>query len=376
MAANPGIPMLDLTPELNDLWDELTEAIQEVLRSGQFIMGPNVQALEREVAAYLGVRRGVAVNSGTDALVIALRAMGVGRGDEVITTPFTFFATAEAVSILGAVPVFVDIEPDTMNMDVAAAERAVTPRTRAVIPVHLFGHAVDMDAMKSLAEAHGLRVLEDCAQSFGTKYRGRTVGAFGHASAFSFFPTKNLGAYGDGGLIATDDDALADACAMLRVHGSRRRYYHEAFGYNSRLDEIQAAILRVKLPGIDAANEGRRAAAGRYDALLANVRGVSVPTARDYTYHVYHQYTIRVHRGRRDDVHRALSEAGISTMTYYPVPVHRLPVYDAPAGSMPDAEAASAEVLSLPIWPQIEAEVQEEVVAALARALDSMPAAP
>jgi dTDP-4-amino-4,6-dideoxygalactose transaminase len=212
-------------------------------------------------------------------------------------------------------------------------------------------------------------VLEDCAQSFGTEYRGRRVGGFGHASAFSFFPTKNLGAYGDGGLIATDDDALADACAMLRAHGSRRRYFNEAIGYNSRLDEIQAAILRVKLPGIDAANEGRRAAAGRYDALLAGVPGVSVPTARDYTYHVFHQYTIRVGGGRRDDVHRALSEAGIATMTYYPVPVHRLPVYDAPAGSMPNAEAASAEVLSLPIWPQIEAETQEEVVGAIADAL-------
>jgi dTDP-4-amino-4,6-dideoxygalactose transaminase len=332
-------------------------------------MGPNVKALEREVAAYLGVRRAVAVNSGTDALVIALRAMGVGPGDEVITTPFTFFATAEAVSILGAVPVFVDIEPDTMNLDVAAAAAAVTPRTRAVIPVHLFGHAVDMDAVKSLAEAHGLRVLEDCAQSFGTKFRGRMVGAFGHASAFSFFPTKNLGAYGDGGLIATDDDELADTCAMLRAHGSRRKYYNEEIGYNSRLDELQAAILRVKLPGIDRANDGRRAAAARYDALLAGVPGVTVPTVREYTHHVYHQYTVAIAGGRRDDVHQALADAGIATMIYYPVPVHRLPVYGEAAGSMPNAEAASGEVLSLPIWPKIEAETQESVVRVIAETL-------
>lgn len=367
--ANPGIPMLDLAPELDDLWDELNEAIQGVLRSGQFIMGPNVKALEREVAAYLGVRRAVAVNSGTDALVIALRAMGVGPGDEVITTPFTFFATAEAVSILGAVPVFVDIEPDTMNLDVAAAEAAVTPRTRAVIPVHLFGHAVDMDAVESLADAHGLRVLEDCAQSFGTKFRGRTVGAFGHASAFSFFPTKNLGAYGDGGLIATDDDELADTCAMLRVHGSRKKYYNEEIGYNSRLDELQAAILRVKLPGIDRANDGRRAAAARYDALLGGVPGVTVPTVREYTHHVYHQYTIGISGGRRDDVHQALADAGVATMIYYPVPVHRLPVYGEPAGAMPNAEAASGEVLSLPIWPQIEAETQQAVARVIAETL-------
>jgi dTDP-4-amino-4,6-dideoxygalactose transaminase len=367
--ANPGIPMLDLAPELDDLWDELNEAIQGVLRSGQFIMGPNVEAFEAEVAAYLGVRRAIAVNSGTDALVIALRALGIGPGDEVITTPFTFFATAEAVSILGATPVFVDIEPDTMNLEVARVAEAVTARTRAVIPVHLFGHAVEMDALAAVAGEHGVAVVEDCAQAFGAAYRGRRVGGIGRLGAFSFFPTKNLGAYGDGGLITTDDDALADACAMLRVHGSRRRYHHEAIGYNSRLDELQAVVLRTKLPGIEAANAGRRTAAARYDALLADVSGVVTPATRDHAHHVFHQYTIRIGGGRRDEVQRRLAESGIATMTYYPVPVHRLPVYAASAPGLPVAEAAATEVLSLPIWPRITTYVQEEIVAAIARAL-------
>jgi dTDP-4-amino-4,6-dideoxygalactose transaminase len=365
----PQIPILDLSGEIEELWDELTAAIHGVLRSGHFIMGPNVKALEAELASFLGTKHALALNSGTDALVIGLRALGIGAGDEVITTPFTFFATAEAVSLVGATPVFVDIEPDTMNLDVAAVEAAITPRTRALIPVHLFGQAADMDPLMALAERHGLRVLEDVAQAIGARYRGRTVGTIGDMGAFSFFPTKNLGAYGDGGLIVTDDDALADVAGMLRVHGSRKKYYNEAVGYNSRLDEMQAAILRVKLPHLARNNELRAEAAARYGELLAGVAGVRTPVARPWARHIFHQYTIRVEDGRRDAVQAALAEAGIGTMVYYPVPVHRLPLY-APMGySLPESEAAAREVLSLPIWPGIPGEVQEQVATAVRAAL-------
>jgi dTDP-4-amino-4,6-dideoxygalactose transaminase len=364
-----AVPLLDLTDETDSLWDALTAAIQGVIRSGHFIMGPNVQAFEREVAAYLGVRHAIGLNSGTDALVIALRALGIGPGDEVLTTPFTFFATAEAVSMVGATPVFADIEPDTLNLDPESVRAALTPRTRAIIPVHLFGQAADMDRLLALSAEHGLAVLEDCAQSFGALHAGRRVGTLGEVAAWSFFPSKNLGAFGDGGMLTTDDDAIAEQARMLRAHGARRKYYNEVIGYNSRLDEIQAAILRVKLPHIEAANAGRLEAARRYDALFAGMAGVRTLENRPFSHPVYHQYTIRIEGGRRDDVQRALGEAGIGTMIYYPVPVHRLPAYDHPAGSLPRAEAAADEVISLPIWPTIPAPVQERVADAVAAAV-------
>jgi dTDP-4-amino-4,6-dideoxygalactose transaminase len=363
------VPVLDLGPETERLWDEVTAAIHAVVRSGQFIMGPQVKRLEEEVAAYHGVRRAVAVNSGTDALVIALRAMGIGPGDEVLVPPFTFFATAEAVSMVGATPVFVDVEPDTYNLDVTLLEGRLTPRTRAVVPVHLFGQAVDMDPLLALARRHGLRVLEDAAQSFGAGYRGRRVGGIGDAGALSFFPSKNLGGYGDGGMIVTDDDALAEECAMLRVHGSRRKYYNEAIGYNSRLDEIQAAVLRVKLPHVEAANAARRAAAARYDRLLAEIPGVALPAVRPWAAHVYNQYTVRVADGRREAVKAALDGAGIGTMVYYPVPVHRLPVYAGLGAGCPVSDGLAGEVLSLPMGPDVGTEVQEAVAGQLRRAV-------
>lgn len=362
------VPLLDLADETGALWEELNAALQQVIRSGSFIMGPNVKAFEEEVAAYLGVRHAVGLNSGTDALVIALRAMGIGPGDEVVTTPFTFFATAEAVSMVGATPVFADVEPDTLNLDPEAVRRAVTPRTRALIPVHLFGQAADLDPLLAIAAEHGLQVLEDCAQAFGARHGGRLVGTFGRAAAWSFFPSKNLGAFGDGGMLTTDDDGLAETARMLRAHGAKRKYFNEEIGYNSRLDEIQAAVLRVKLPHIDAANAGRLAAGRRYDELFARVPGVSTLTTRPFAGHVYHQYTVRVADGMRDRVQEALASAGVGTMVYYPVPVHRLPAYDLPEGSAPVAEAAAAEVISLPIWPTIPADVQERVVRAVAAA--------
>lgn len=369
MSGLPKIPVLDLTPEIETLWDELMAAIQGVLKSGQFIMGPNVKAFEQEAAAYLGVKHAIGVNSGTDALVIGLRAAGIGPGDEVITTPFTFFATAEAVSQVGATPVFVDIDPRTFNINPELIEPAITPRTRAILPVHLYGQAADMDPIMALAGKYNLKVIEDTAQAFGGEYKGRKLGTIGDAGCFSFFPSKNLGAFGDGGLIATNDDEIAEKARMLRVHGAKKKYYNEVVGYNSRLDEIQAAILRVKLPHIDEWNEARRQAAHRYNQLLKDVPGVITPYEASYAKHVYHQYTIRVVNGRRDAVKEYLAEHGIATMVYYPVPVHRLPVYADCNYRLPEAEKAATEVLSLPIWPQIKNEAQGHLIEVVEDAL-------
>lgn len=361
------IPMLDLGPELDQLGDEIRAAMERVLRSGRFILGPEVEAFEAEAAAYLGARHAVGLNSGTDALVIALRALGVGPGDEVVTTPFTFFATAEAVSLLGATPVFVDVDARTFNLDPALVEAAVTERTKALLPVHLFGRPAPMDELGAIAQRHGLAIVEDAAQAFGAMAGGRRIGTLGQAGAFSFFPSKNLGAYGDGGLVATDDDQIAEAARMLRAHGSRRKYHNETLGYNSRLDALQAAILRVKLPHVDAWNEARRAVAQRYDAALAGVGGIIAPEPAEG--HVYHQYTVRVLGGRRDAVRAALRAAGVETMVYYPVPCHRLPVYAASAPALPVAERLAAEVLSLPMGPYLAEEDQARVIDALVAAL-------
>ena len=363
------IPILDLKPEIDNLWGELTEAIHGVLRSGQFIMGPNVKAFEKEVAEYLGVRHAIGVNSGTDALVLGLRAVGVCPGDEVITTPFTFFATGEAISQLGATPVFVDINPQTFNLDVEKIEEHITPKTKAILPVHLYGQAADMDAILALANQYDLKVVEDVAQAFGGEYMGKKVGTIGDVGAFSFFPSKNLGTYGDGGLIATNDDRIAEQAQMLRVHGARKKYYNEIIGYNSRLDELHAAILRVKLPHIDEWNEGRRRVAKHYNELLQGLSGIIVPYEATGGKHVYHQYTVRVLDGKRGEVQKRLADAGIGTMVYYPIPVHKLPVYESLGLSLPIAEEVATEVLSLPIWPGITQEVQAKVVESLKEAL-------
>jgi dTDP-4-amino-4,6-dideoxygalactose transaminase len=368
------IPILDLSPEVEFLWDDLMQAVQGVLRSGEYIMGPNVASFEAEVAAYLGVKHAIGVNSGTDALVLGLRAMGIGSGDEVITTPFTFFATAEAISMVGATPVFVDIDPLSFNLDPYLVEDAITLRTKAIIPVHLYGQAVDMDPLMSLAEAYGLKVLEDVAQGMGGEYKGEKLGTIGQLGAFSFFPSKNLGAYGDGGLVTTNDDQLAEMVRMLRVHGARKKYHNELIGYNSRLDELQAAMLRVKLPYLDMMNAGRRDVAHRYSEWLANVEGLVTPYEAHHSRHVYHQYTVRVLDGRRDALQQALSAEGIATMIYYPVPVHRLPVYRDREDRRLLAEEAQDQVLSLPIWPRMPAETQHRVVDALKRSLATLRA--
>ena len=364
------VPVLDVAREAQLLRQELIDAIGSVVDSGLYILGENVGRFEQEAASYLGAGHAVGVNSGTDALIIGLRALGIGSGDEVVTTTFTFFATAEAISAVGATPVFVDIDPATFNLDLSSLEAAITPRTSAVIPVHLFGQAADMDGILELARRHGLAVLEDAAQCFGGEHSGRKLGTIGDVGAFSFFPTKNLAAMGDGGLLVTDDDDVADAARALRSHGGIRRYENERIGYNSRLDEIQAAVLRVKLPRLDRWNEGRRLVAERYTRDLRGIEGLLLPA--DDGRHVFHQYTVRIGGGRRDEVRELLAGAGIDTMVYYPVPVHRLPVYAAQHGdlSLPAAESASAEVLSLPVSPLPFGDVQDHIVAHLLAAME------
>jgi dTDP-4-amino-4,6-dideoxygalactose transaminase len=363
------VPPLDLRPELESLWKPLSEAALRVLKSGQFVLGPEVIAFESEAAEFLGVDHAVGLNSGTDALVIGLRCLGVEPGDEVITTPFSFFATAEAISSLGAVPMFVDIEPGSFNIDVSLIESAVSERTRALLPVHLFGRPADMTSIERIAARHDLQVLEDCAQSIGARLGDRVTGGLGNAGAFSFYPTKNLGGVGDGGLLTTNDEAVAETARMLRNHGERSRYNNEMLGYNSRLDAMQAALLRVKLDHLESANAGRRRAAARYGDLLGSLDGIEAPEVT--AGHVFHQYTVRILEGRRDELRACLDEAGIGTMIYYPIPIHRLPVYEEcySGVELPVAEAAATEVLSLPIWPEIEEATQVRVVRSIEKAL-------
>jgi dTDP-4-amino-4,6-dideoxygalactose transaminase len=368
----PQIPTLDLLPEIDLLWSEIQSAVSEVIRSGHFVLGPQVRALETEIAQTLSVRHAVACNSGTDALVIGLRALGIGPGDEVITSPFTFYATAEAINLVGARPVFVDIEPRTFNIDPEQIPHALSPRTKAILPVHLFGHAADLDPILELARRHGLTVLEDVAQAFGGRYWGRPLGSLGHAGAFSFYPTKNLGGFGDGGLLTTNDDRVAETARKLRTHGSLVRDRNEMIGYNSRLDEIQAAVLRVKLPHVAAWNRQRQAAAATYRRLLSDVEGIVPPAAEEYADHVYNQFTVRVTRRNRDAVQKSLAKAGIGTSVYYPVPVHQLPVYAEERWHLPVAESAAGEVLSLPMGPLLPNAAIGRVVDSLRSALESV----
>ena len=356
-----NIPMVDLKAEYALLKEELEPAVLAALASAHYIGGPNVRAFEQEVAAYCGVKHAISCASGTDALLLALRACGVGPGDEVITTPFTFVATASTVSMCGARPVFVDIDAKTYNLDPARIEAAITPRTRAVIPVHLYGQPADLAPMAELCRRHGLRLIEDAAQAFGAEYGGRKAGACGDIGCFSFYPSKNLGAFGDGGMVVTDDDALAERLRMLANHGSRVRYHHDVLGYNSRLDELQAAILRVKLKRIDAFNAARRRIAHTYNAQLAGV--VETPHEDGMGLHVFHQYTLQSER--RDAIQQALTATGIASAIYYPIPLHRQALYaeQCRQAVLPVAEAAAARVLSLPISPLLTDEQIDRVCA-------------
>jgi dTDP-4-amino-4,6-dideoxygalactose transaminase len=333
---------------------EIDAAIARVVTGGRYILGPETEAFEAEFAAYLGVEAVVGVANGTDALHVALRALGVGPGDEVATVSHTAVATVAAIELAGARPVLVDIEPDTLTMDPAALERALTPRTRAVIAVHLYGQPADLDRILPLCRARGIRVVEDCAQCHGALWHGRRAGSIADIAAFSFYPTKNLGAIGDGGAVATSDPDLARACRLLREYGWARRYVSDIPGFNSRLDELQAAVLRVKLRALDADNDRRRAIAALYDRGLAEVPGVVLPRERAGARHVYHLYAARLQE--RDRALEHLKARGIHAGIHYPVPVHLQPAYagrTAAPGSLPVTERAAREVLSLPMYPEL-----------------------
>lgn len=348
------IPMVDLKGQYLTLKDEIDTNLLEALEKTQFILGPNVRAFEEECAQYLGVAHAVGVASGTDALHLALIAAGIKAGDEVITTPFTFIATAEAIRYIGATPVFVDIDPQTYNMDLQQAEAAITPQTRALLPVHIFGQPVDMPAVMALAEKHNLQVIEDCAQSFGAHIEGKQSGSFGVAGCFSFFPSKNLGGYGDGGLISTNSAEVAEHLRVLRNHGSWKQYHHSEIGFNSRLDELQAIILRAKLKHIDSYNTNRRRVAHRYSAALAEMPGITPPHEDGCGHHVYHQYTLLAEQ--RDVIMQALRDNDIGCAVYYPIPLHQQEVFaEECAGlSLPVSERVSQQCMSLPIFPELQ----------------------
>lgn len=352
--------MVDLKRQYHALRKEIDAAVSDTLEQTQFILGPNVGKLEDEIAAYHGLPYAVGVANGTDALLLALRACGIQEGDEVITTPFTFIATAEVIALLNARPVFTDICPGTFNIDPRRIEEKITSRTKAIIPVHLFGQPADMEPLMEIAARHKLRVIEDCAQAFGARYKGRLAGTFGDVGCFSFFPSKNLGCYGDGGMIITGNEEIAKKVKMLRNHGSSIRYYHSEIGHNSRLDEIQAAILRVKLKYIEQFNSARRKNAAAYGAAIKR-EDVILPAIADDCIHVFHQYTIRTRN--RDKIAAALNAQGIASAVYYPVPLHRQEVFvrlysDSP--NMPVSEMCAGEVLSLPMFPELtDDEIQQ-----------------
>ena len=358
------IPMVDLKVQFANYRQEIESGVLSVLESTQFILGPNVQAFEKETAAYFNVGHAIGVASGTDALHLALRAAGIQAGDEVITSPFTFIATAEAISYLGAKPVFVDIDPVTFNINPDLIEGAITPRTKAILPVHLFGQSADMGPIQALCQHYNLKLIEDCAQSFGAELDGRQTGTFGDFGCFSFFPSKNLGGFGDGGLIITDNSDLAENVRILRNHGSHQRYVHSVIGFNSRLDELQAVILRIKLKHIDEFNRLRRENALYYNAKLQHP-GIKTPSERDNLKHVYHQYTILTEK--RGVIQKALQEAGIASAIYYPIPLHRQEVYrqDYADVSLPVSEEMAEKVLSLPIFPELRKSQIDEICEAL-----------
>lgn len=345
------IPMVDLKTQYRKLKPEIDTLLDEVFENTAFILGPNVQQFEQEVAALLDTKYALSCASGTDALHLALRAAGIGPGDEVITSTFTFIATAEAICYVGATPVFVDIDPQTFNLDPELVSHAINDKTRAILPVHLFGQPADMLRLMTLAQQHNLKVIEDCAQSFGAKINDQYTGNIGLAGCHSFFPSKNLSCYGDGGMITLNDDSLAEQIRMLRNHGSRQRYHHDIIGYNSRLDEIQAAILRVKLRYIEEYNHNRYRAAQQYSDQLRDV--VRIPYEDKIGNHVYHQYTIL--SPQRDKIMNALSEKQIASAIYYPIPLHRQKVFaqDYADISLPVSEQVAKECLSLPIFPEL-----------------------
>jgi len=362
------IPQLDLQRQHAALRDELLAAAARVLASSRFILGPEGQALESELAALSGARHGIGLNSGTDALLLGLKAVGVGPGDEVVTSAFSFVASASTVAMIGAVPVFVDIDPDTYNIDPKRLEAAITPRTRAVVPVHLYGQPAAMDAIDAIARRRGLAVVADAAQAIGAEYGGRPMGAWGDASTVSFYPTKNLGGCGDGGMILTTRDDVALRVRLLRDHGSMKKYVHVELGYSSRLDELQAALLRVKLGRLAAWTEARRRLAARYTAGLAGL-GLGLPVERPPARHVYHQFAVRT--PKRDAMAAKLHELGIGTSIHYPTILPCQPMFGRPDAErdFPEAAQAASEMLGLPCFPEMADEEIDTVVSAVRQAV-------
>lgn len=396
---NKTIQLIDLKAQYASIGDALDSAAINILKNTQFIMGNEVKTFEQEFAAFVGVKHSISVGNGTDALIIALEALGIGVGDEVITTPYTFFATAESIAYVGATPVFVDVDRDTFNMDPKLIERAITKKTKAIMPVHLFGLACDMDPIMDIAERHGLAVLEDACQAVGGTYKGRKLGSIGHISCFSFFPTKNLGAAGDGGMIVTNDDALATICKALRAHGSGEngqtafnilhkieaevekdtstdntvynplKYYNYLVGHNSRLDEIQAAILRVKLRYLDEWNTLRRSHAANYTKQLERFVGeydIELPLESDNAKHVYHMYILQ--SNHKDEIIEFLKNKGIATGVYYPVPLHLQKAFiplGYKAGDFPNSEYLSYRTFAIPMYAELTGEQQDYIIEAI-----------
>lgn len=363
------IPMLDLSEQYASLKEEVMQALDEVMSSSRFILGSEVEKIEQDIAKYSHVKHGIGCGNGSDAIHIALQAAGIGEGDEVITTPFTFFATGGAIVRAGAKPVYIDIDPNNFNMDPSKIEAAITENTKAIIPVHLYGQMADMVKIMEVAKRHNLIVIEDAAQAIGAKQGQYSVGELGHAATYSFFPTKNLGAYGDGGMVVTNYDDIAEKSKIIRVHGSKPKYYHSVMGYNSRLDELQAAVLNVKFPHLDKWSQERAGHAQLYTTLLNEKVGdaVKTPQVIEGFHHVFHQYTILT--DRRDELQAFLNENGVSSMIYYPVPLHLQPVFEYlgyKEGDMPESEKAAKNALSLPMFPELKEEQQQYVVAKIA----------
>lgn len=359
------IPLVDLTSQYHSIKKEIDSAVLSTLESGHFILGPQVTKFEEDVASLLGLDFAVGLASGTDALVLALRALDIGAGDEVIIPAYTFFATAGTVMSVGAKPVMVDIDPQSYQIDVSKIASAITSKTKAIIPVHLYGHPAEMNPILEIARKHDLKVIEDNAQGFGAEYLGKKTGSFGDIGCLSFFPTKNLGAFGDAGMVVTNDSKLAERMRMLRTHGWKKKYYSEEVGYNSRLDAIQAAILQAKLPHVDSWNEKRRELAQRYNEKLSPL-GITVPIEREWAKHVYHLYIIRSEK--RDALQKFLKEKGIASEVYYPIPPHLsepCKKFGYKEGDFPRAEKASQETLALPLYPELTDSQQDEVIEAI-----------
>ena len=376
------VPLLDVNAQNQPLEAELKSAFERVLRSGHFIMGPDIPALESDIAKMVGVKHAIGVSSGTDAILLALMALGIGRGDEVLCPTYTFFATAGCIARVGATPIFVDADPLTFNLDINDAAAKVTSRTKAIIPVHLFGQSADMDAVMALAKSHNINVIEDAAQSLGATYKGKSAGSIGTFGTYSFFPSKNLGGLGDGGMLVCNDDNLAEKARLLRTHGSKPKYYHKVIGGNFRLDSLQAAFLRVKLPHYSSYTEKRKANAAYYTEKLSKLPGVILasdyqnsqnaklvlPVALPESGHIWNQYTLRVPGpGARDALRKKFTDAGIGTEIYYPIPMHQQEcfAYCGAANSCPTASHLATEALSIPIYPELSRAQQETVIVLL-----------